>query len=324
MRASGPYVRLQSTSIFDRIRNGFQSVLSFGVGSGPAQNSFKVCNIPIIRGGIPLHIHNLWLLFVIFSVFSALPLSPVYALYTFILCGPILFLTVLIHELGHALMAIKLGGEVNLILLWPLGGICYISYFGESSPYKDALIAIAGPLTHFPQIGAWFIILYLLNGNILFLTNSTLISYLGFWSSLCSGAILIQIALFLWNLIPAYPLDGGRLLTSFLNFLKIPTRLSYKISAIVGAVWIFITINIHICSFEYLQISHYYFQIFGLSLLSYSITTILSSTTFLFSSWSALPMALFILNNCYQLWKLSGEPSAHHPGYQVLHSLINA
>ena len=48
-----------------------------------------------------------------------------------LLYGPILLLTVLVHELGHSLAARRLGGEVDSILLWPLGGLAYIAHSGN-------------------------------------------------------------------------------------------------------------------------------------------------------------------------------------------------
>jgi hypothetical protein len=43
---------------------------------------------------------------------------------------------------------------VERILLWPLGGLAFISFAEENSPKADALVAIAGPLTHIPQVSS--------------------------------------------------------------------------------------------------------------------------------------------------------------------------
>lgn len=53
-----------------------------------------------------------------------------------ILYGPLLLVTVLIHELGHSLAARRLGGHAEGILLWPLGGLAYLAH---SSGPKGAL-----------------------------------------------------------------------------------------------------------------------------------------------------------------------------------------
>lgn len=88
--------------------------------------------------------HYFWPIMILGLYLSALSISAIYAFYTLILCGPVLFFTVLVHEIGHASMAVYLGGEVTSILLWPLGGVAYISMFGSEDPKADALVAIAG------------------------------------------------------------------------------------------------------------------------------------------------------------------------------------
>jgi len=206
---------------------------TFGVGRGPAKHSLRVCTLPLYK--IALHIHYTWPIFILLTTISAFQISYLYALYSFLLGGPILFLTVLIHELGHSIMAIKLGGEVDIILLWPLGGLAYISFFGESNPRADALIAISGPLTHIPQIIIWYCLLLISNGgssyNLYFL-----LSWSNLWVSLCSSAVMIQLSLCLFNLIPAFPLDGGRLLAALMAWRHVPKKTAYRISAFTGSV----------------------------------------------------------------------------------------
>ena len=220
----------------DRILDFLGGIFSFGVGDGPTQNSIKLFNLPAI--GIPLYIHKLWILFIILSCLLSLhhALSIENFLVAFIVFGPVLFLTVLVHEIGHCLMAKYLGGNADMILLWPLGGIAYISFFGESEPWKDALVAIAGPLTHFPQFFIWISFFYFINGNIMGDIGAHHSNWTRDISYICYCGTIMQIALFSWNLIPAYPLDGGRLLAAFLGAMKTPTRTAYRVSAIVGAV----------------------------------------------------------------------------------------
>eukprot|EP01041_Mallomonas_annulata_P005399 gene5399-10796_t len=264
---------------------------TFGVGDGPAKNSLKVCTIPIFRG-IALHIHYAWPIFIILAYISALQISQLYGLYSFILGGPILFLTVLIHELGHCAMAIRLGGNVNLILLWPLGGLAYISFFGDANPKADILVAIAGPLTHIPQIIFWYGLLWLTSGG--YFSLSLYLTWNNFWPCLCSGAVMIQISLFLFNLIPAFPLDGGRVLSAALQLGKVSRSTAFKSSAIVGAS-------------------------FGFILLFRSLGVIMKRSSSFFWGWNTLALSLFILNNCRQLWALSQSgDDANHPGYQFL------
>jgi Zn-dependent protease len=196
--------------------------------------SVEVMTLPVLNG-IPLHVHSLWLFFILVSTLGALQISLIFAIYSLLLGGPVLFFTVLVHELGHAYMAIKLGGVVNRILLWPLGGLAYISFFGVGNPRADALVAIAGPLTHLPQVAVWMSIMALSTGGVVQLTWPLSWGF-NLWVSICSGAICIQIALFLFNLIPAYPLDGGRLFGALLEHFKVERNHSFLVSAVLGGV----------------------------------------------------------------------------------------
>mmetsp|Transcript_1573 Transcript_1573/g.3255 ORF Transcript_1573/g.3255 Transcript_1573/m.3255 type:complete len:418 (-) Transcript_1573:64-1317(-) len=76
----------------------------------------------------------------------------------------VLYLTVLVHEFGHGTMARKLGGEINHILLWPFGGICFSSTPPQPTPRatvkNDLLVVGAGPSTHFLQTPFWGVLLW--------------------------------------------------------------------------------------------------------------------------------------------------------------------
>ncbi len=114
--------------------------------------------------------------------------------------------------------------------------------FGNTNPRADALIAIAGPLTHIPQVIIWLLLLYISNHEQL--QFSFVLTWDNMFSQLCVGAIFIQIALFLFNLLPAVPLDGGRLLTAFLTWKNVNQSQSSKIVAIVSGVSTIILIMI--------------------------------------------------------------------------------
>ncbi len=197
-------------------------------------SSFEVMTLPVL-GGVPLHIHSFWLMFVLLSSLGALQVSGLFAIYALVLGGPVLFGTVLIHELGHAAMAVRLGGQVSRILLWPLGGLAYISFFGETNPKADALVAIAGPLTHFPQAAVWAALMAVSNGGVVRLSWPIVWGW-DFWLAVCAGALSIQLVLFLFNLIPAYPLDGGRLFGALLQQCGVDRNKTFQISAGLGFV----------------------------------------------------------------------------------------
>eukprot|EP00667_Euglena_gracilis_P025090 EG_transcript_29263 len=160
---------------------------------------------------VPIHVHPLLPILWIVTTFQGLMYGVVGVVYSFLLYGPILWATVLVHELGHALVARRLGQEVHRILLWPLGGLAFIGHSETATPRDDFLISLAGPLTHIPQILLW-LALALASGGVywgnVFLSG-------GLFSMVCYGAMQLNIKLLLFNLcLPCYPLDGGRILVA--------------------------------------------------------------------------------------------------------------
>lgn len=135
-----------------------------------------------------------------------------------------LFLIVLIHEFGHALATRQVGGKADQILLWPLGGVAYVS--PPARPGAELWSIAAGPLVNvvlffvFTAI-AWFKGIPLF-GEVLsdpdaFLRN--------LW--------FINTGLLIFNLLPVYPLDGGQIFRSLLWFIIGRARSMY-VAAIFG------------------------------------------------------------------------------------------
>jgi Zn-dependent protease len=123
----------------------------------------------------------------------------------------LLFASVLVHEMGHALVAKWQGTEVDGITLFLFGGVAQIKSEPES-PRAEFLIAVVGPFVSF-AIGLGFLGLWmLLGGPFAFLLGESrqalaaIANYLG----------VINVVLALFNLIPGFPLDGGRILRSAL------------------------------------------------------------------------------------------------------------
>ena len=141
-----------------------------------------------------------------------------------------LFVCVLLHEFGHALMAQRLGIETADITLLPIGGLARLKSLPER-PWDEVKIAIAGPLVNVVLAPIFFAIALLVGGSLTTPPNilqgvqsaGQVFAYLGY----------INVALVLFNLIPAFPMDGGRVLRGLLA-----TRLGQvratDISAAVG------------------------------------------------------------------------------------------
>jgi Zn-dependent protease/CBS domain-containing protein len=129
--------------------------------------------------------------------------------------------SILLHELAHAVVARAHGVRVPTITLWMLGGV---SSFEEepTTPSAEFLTAIVGPLTS-ALLGASFFVLGALDaGPALAVpgdaaaTMATRLASLGPLSTLLLWLGPVNLALAVFNMVPAFPLDGGRVLRSVL------------------------------------------------------------------------------------------------------------
>jgi Zn-dependent protease/CBS domain-containing protein len=145
----------------------------------------------------------------------------------------LLFLTVTLHELGHSFQALKYGIKVRDITLMPMGGLAQMDEIPED-PNKEFRIAIAGPLVNF-GIAALLIGLGALLDARALLSFDELAASLGAvsWSGLLAYLTYANLLLGAFNLIPAFPMDGGRVLRSLLAR-KMNHARATKIAAQVG------------------------------------------------------------------------------------------
>ena len=186
--------------------------------------------------GIPLRVHKLFVAYIVIVsvlgfVQGGLEGNSELGFMLFLVNGPILFGTVLIHELGHCWATYRIGGMVEGILLWPLGGLAFIGHSGEAK--EDLFVAVAGPLTHIPQMIVWVILLAASADG-----DATLNFSGAFFADLCRHAIVINLSLFLFNLFcPAYPLDGGRILVSCMLLCGVPVGTTANITVAVSAIF---------------------------------------------------------------------------------------
>lgn len=131
-----------------------------------------------------------------------------------------LFLSVVLHELGHAVTARLYGVEVKSITLWFLGGVAAMKEMPRH-PGGEAVVGIAGPLVSFALGGVcWLGVLAVGNASI---EAAFVLRYLA----------LINVVLAVFNLIPALPLDGGRILRSLLA-LRMPHLEATRVAAGIG------------------------------------------------------------------------------------------
>ncbi len=147
-----------------------------------------------------------------------------YLLGLVIACG--LFLGVFIHELSHSLVARRSGIAINSITLLFFGGVASIEDH-ETDPRVEFWMALAGP--------AMSLAIGLICGMLLYVTPMVvtdqalagLIMYI--WGYLA----ILNILLFIFNLLPAFPMDGGRVLRAYLA-LRMPLHQATNIASTIG------------------------------------------------------------------------------------------
>mmetsp|Transcript_17903 Transcript_17903/g.34066 ORF Transcript_17903/g.34066 Transcript_17903/m.34066 type:complete len:461 (-) Transcript_17903:59-1441(-) len=176
--------------------------------------------------GIPITLHYTFFLLFALQVLNAIRQydSFWYTLLIGVLYGPVLLITIVFHELGHAWMNKRFGGHAERIVLWPLGGYVLLGRTEGLSVMEDFWVALAGPLTHIPMAAIWFGIYLIFEryDNYEFDADASwdfdaLNEYDGFLSTLAEQAMFLNTGLFVFNVfVPAYPLDGGRILAALL------------------------------------------------------------------------------------------------------------
>jgi Zn-dependent protease len=120
-----------------------------------------------------------------------------------------LFLIVLTHEFGHALATRSVGGTANQILLWPFGGVAYVS--PPQRPGATLWAIAAGPLVNVAL--APLLIGAVIAGRSMGWSQSMPDLYQYLWQ-----VLRIDLGLLIFNMLPIYPLDGGQILRSLLWF----------------------------------------------------------------------------------------------------------
>lgn len=139
---------------------------------------------------------------------------------------------VLLHELGHALMARRYGITTRDITLYPIGGVARLERMPEQ-PRAEVAIALAGPAVNVAIAGGLALGMYLSGRTI---DNR--------WVASLSGQAFVQlllsanILLVLFNLIPAFPMDGGRVLRALLAMVTGRLRAT-EIAATLGVILAF-------------------------------------------------------------------------------------
>ncbi len=122
-----------------------------------------------------------------------------------------IFFFVTMHELCHSLIAQRFGVKVREITLLPIGGLASMSKMPDK-PYQELAVSIAGPLSNLAVIAILYYPMKILLGpEVLFHPLST-----ATWPLTAAYAYWVNLILAGFNLLPAFPMDGGRILRSAL------------------------------------------------------------------------------------------------------------
>jgi Zn-dependent protease len=183
--------------------------------------------------GIRVYVHWSCLLIVVLALGGGLAgTTPARALLSAALV-PAVFLCVLLHEFGHALTAKLYGIRTRDITLYPIGGVARLEGLGKR-PVEELCVALAGPAVN-------LVIAFLLTAALLpFAVGLDPSRVLDDTPANLAGAGLVQL---LWanlvlagfNLLPAFPMDGGRVLRSLLQ-LGLGRLRATEIAARIGLV----------------------------------------------------------------------------------------
>ncbi len=190
--------------------------------------------------GIQVELHSTFVLFIALLVIALALFDPMNLISTIILIT-FLFVSVFFHELTHSLVSLKKGIKVKKIILLPIGGMALTDNFPEE-PKDEFLISIAGPLFNFAVVIILAIIIVLFD----FIPFPSIEKVLeqGINLSLMNYPVFalmyVNLMLGTFNLlVPALPLDGGRVWRSLLamKFGKTKaTKFVTKISEIIALI----------------------------------------------------------------------------------------
>lgn len=171
----------------------------------------------------PIHIHPVFILFIFISILTG----------TFMEIS-IIFIIVFIHEMGHYFMARVYKWRIRKIMLWVFGGVMETEEHGTRPIKEDLFVTIAGPFQH--------VIIYVL---LIGLMEAGFLN-----EAVYNTAFTYNTVILLFNLLPIWPLDGGKLLF-FLLSMKFPFRKAHNTVIILSIILSIVFIIGHVFLYQF-------------------------------------------------------------------------
>ncbi len=193
-------------------------------------SAYKIAQV----AGIPIRIHWSFGFFFVWIAYignrAGMDLRGIMMLCLFAI---VLFCCVVLHELGHAMMARRYEVQTKDIIISPIGGLARLLHMPQN-PRHELLIAIAGPLVN-------FVIAIIVGTGLLMFGSKGLLptgdpAYIfNDLSNFLPALFLLNTVLIVFNLIPAFPMDGGRIFRALLS-MRLTRERATRIATMFGQV----------------------------------------------------------------------------------------
>lgn len=166
--------------------------------------------------GIDLYVHVTFFLLLAYVLFEGLVDTYSLTLASFgVGLVIITFAIVVMHELGHSMAARHYGIPTHRIMLLPIGGVASLDRMPEE-PKEELVVALAGPIVNLVLILVFGVIRYFCFGSFFMFGLGDF--SMGQFHMFLHWMIILNYSLLLFNLIPAFPMDGGRVLRALLGY----------------------------------------------------------------------------------------------------------
>ena len=181
-------------------------------------------------GATTVRVHLTFFLLLAWIGVSALQKGGLPAARGSVLFIALIFTCVVLHEFGHILMARRFGIETPEVILLPIGGVALMPRMPQK-PSQELAVAIAGPMVNIVIALLLFLVLGTIQPDDLTRIDDPRVSFL-------ARLAVANVFLVVFNMIPAFPMDGGRVLRALLA-MKLGAARATRVAAFIGQAFAF-------------------------------------------------------------------------------------